>query len=140
MWALGHAITTLKHHRDDFRALQKRGMERNSSWDLAAQQYEQVFEWALVSELWGPWLDFLFSRRLQASPQGLHPNLCRSTLLTASKRGHGHVVGLPSGTSGGAAAGLSSNRSIIHGRLLDDSFKEGQFSTRAPLGGMWIDY
>ena len=62
MWALGHAITTLKHHRDDFRALQKRGMERNSSWDLAAQQYEQVFEWALVSELWGPWLDFLFSR------------------------------------------------------------------------------
>ena len=51
MWALGHAITTLKHHRDDFRALQRRGMERDSSWDVAAQQYEQLFEWSLVSHL-----------------------------------------------------------------------------------------
>ena len=49
LWALGHALTTLKSHREDFRAMQRRGMERDASWDLAAQQYEQVFEWALVS-------------------------------------------------------------------------------------------
>jgi hypothetical protein len=46
--ALGHAITTYKHHRNDFVELQRRGMSRDASWDSAAQQYEQLFEWALV--------------------------------------------------------------------------------------------
>lgn len=48
--AVGNAVKTLKAHRDDFRLLQKRGMMRNSSWDLAAQQYEQIFNWARVDE------------------------------------------------------------------------------------------
>ncbi|GAX73007.1 hypothetical protein CEUSTIGMA_g459.t1 [Chlamydomonas eustigma] len=48
LYALGHAITTYKHHRSDFVDLQKRGMSRDASWDSAAQQYEQLFEWALI--------------------------------------------------------------------------------------------
>ena len=37
---------TYRQHKDAFRGLQRRGMERDSSWDSAAQQYEQVFTWA----------------------------------------------------------------------------------------------
>lgn len=46
--ALGLALTTYRSHRDDFRALQRRGMERDASWDVAAQQWEQLFEWSLI--------------------------------------------------------------------------------------------
>uniref|UniRef100_A0A7R9Z6Q7 Starch synthase, chloroplastic/amyloplastic n=1 Tax=Chlamydomonas euryale TaxID=1486919 RepID=A0A7R9Z6Q7_9CHLO len=45
-WAVGTAINTLKHHQEDFRKLQLRGMTQDLSWDKAAQQYEQIFEWA----------------------------------------------------------------------------------------------
>jgi len=44
--ALETALATLREHPDSFRALQLRGMERDSSWDAAAQQYEQIFAWA----------------------------------------------------------------------------------------------
>jgi starch synthase len=44
--ALGLALLTLREHPDDFREIQKRGMARDSSWDTAAQQYEQVVGWA----------------------------------------------------------------------------------------------
>mmetsp|Transcript_28797 Transcript_28797/g.73405 ORF Transcript_28797/g.73405 Transcript_28797/m.73405 type:complete len:610 (-) Transcript_28797:1027-2856(-) len=40
------ALKTYRDHRDDFRGIQRRGMARDASWDLAAQQYEQVFTWA----------------------------------------------------------------------------------------------
>lgn len=46
--AVGLAVMTYRHHNSDFQALQRRGMTRDASWDLAAQQYEQVFEWALI--------------------------------------------------------------------------------------------
>ncbi|XP_073032174.1 soluble starch synthase 1, chloroplastic/amyloplastic-like [Primulina eburnea] len=42
------AIGTYKDHRSSWEGLMKRGMERDSSWDKAAAQYEEVFEWAFV--------------------------------------------------------------------------------------------
>ena len=48
--ALGTALVTLREHPDSFRALQLRGMERDSSWDAAAQQYEQIFAWAKLDQ------------------------------------------------------------------------------------------
>lgn len=43
-----HMLQTLRGHEEDFRALQRRGMAQDLSWDKAAQQYEQIFEWALI--------------------------------------------------------------------------------------------
>ncbi|KAA6428602.1 MAG: soluble starch synthase [Trebouxia sp. A1-2] len=45
---LGQALDTYRNHTDSFRDLQSRGMVRDSSWDKAAQEYEQIFEWAKV--------------------------------------------------------------------------------------------
>ena len=45
---LGNVLETYREHPDSFRALQHRGMERNSSWDKAAAEYEQIFAWAKV--------------------------------------------------------------------------------------------
>ncbi|KAL3653641.1 Pentafunctional AROM polypeptide [Castilleja foliolosa] len=42
------AIGTYREHKSSWEGLMKRGMERNSSWDNAATQYEQVFEWAKI--------------------------------------------------------------------------------------------
>lgn len=42
MHATGLALHTLREHKEDFEGIQRRGMERDSSWDGAAQQYEQV--------------------------------------------------------------------------------------------------
>ncbi len=47
-WALGMALKTYFEHKEAFRAIQKRGMERDSSWDTAAQQYEQIMTWAMT--------------------------------------------------------------------------------------------
>ena len=47
---LGNVLETFREHPDSFRALQHRGMERNSSWDKAAAEYEQIFAWAKVDE------------------------------------------------------------------------------------------
>ncbi|KAK6135229.1 hypothetical protein DH2020_031037 [Rehmannia glutinosa] len=42
------AVGTYKEHKSSWEGLMKRGMERDSSWDNAATQYEQVFEWAFI--------------------------------------------------------------------------------------------
>ena len=47
---LGQALDTYRHHKDSFKELQARGMVRDSSWDKAAQEYEQIFEWAKVDQ------------------------------------------------------------------------------------------
>nr|QKY15138.1 soluble starch synthase (SS) [Polytomella parva] len=47
-YGLNMALKTYDSHRADFRRLQARGIARDASWDVAAQQYEQVFHWAKV--------------------------------------------------------------------------------------------
>lgn len=42
------AMGTYKQYKPSWKELMKRGMERDSSWDNAAIQYEQVFEWAFI--------------------------------------------------------------------------------------------
>ncbi|XP_019054427.1 PREDICTED: soluble starch synthase 1, chloroplastic/amyloplastic isoform X2 [Nelumbo nucifera] len=44
--ALRVAIRTYREHKSSWEGLMKRGMERDCTWDNAAVQYEQVFEWA----------------------------------------------------------------------------------------------
>lgn len=48
MHATGLALHTLRDYPEDFEGIQRRGMERDSSWNGAAEQYEQIFEWALM--------------------------------------------------------------------------------------------
>lgn len=40
--AVGNAVYTYKEYRESFRAIQRRGMSQDLSWDNAAQQYEEV--------------------------------------------------------------------------------------------------
>lgn len=47
---LTQSLQTYRDHQDSFRDLQSRGMIRDSSWDKAAQEYEQIFEWAKVDQ------------------------------------------------------------------------------------------
>ena len=35
-----------RNNKDDWRGLQRRGMEQDFTWNHAAEQYEQIFEWA----------------------------------------------------------------------------------------------
>lgn len=37
-----------RKYPESFQALQASGMQRNSSWDQAAQEYERVFGWAMA--------------------------------------------------------------------------------------------
>ncbi|PSS32995.1 Soluble starch synthase [Actinidia chinensis var. chinensis] len=46
--ALKVAIGTYREHKASWEGLMKRGMERDCTWDNAAVQYEQVFEWAFI--------------------------------------------------------------------------------------------
>ncbi|XP_024995242.1 soluble starch synthase 1, chloroplastic/amyloplastic isoform X1 [Cynara cardunculus var. scolymus] len=46
--ALRVAIRTYREHKTSWEGLMRRGMERDCSWDNAAVQYEQVFEWAFM--------------------------------------------------------------------------------------------
>ncbi|PNW83927.1 hypothetical protein CHLRE_04g215150v5 [Chlamydomonas reinhardtii] len=46
--AVGVALLTYNNHKEDFRKLQLRGMAREASWDGAAQQYEQIIDWAFM--------------------------------------------------------------------------------------------
>eukprot|EP00803_Ostreobium_quekettii_P008010 evm.model.scf_397.12 EVM.evm.TU.scf_397.12 scf_397:88005-91260(-) len=48
--AVDNALHTYREHPDSFKSIQKRGMVRDSSWDKAAQQYEQVFTWAKIDK------------------------------------------------------------------------------------------
>mmetsp|Transcript_30845 Transcript_30845/g.87216 ORF Transcript_30845/g.87216 Transcript_30845/m.87216 type:complete len:93 (-) Transcript_30845:233-511(-) len=48
--AINNALVTYKNHKQSFRAIQKRGMELDLSWQNAAGQYEEVmveakFQW-----------------------------------------------------------------------------------------------
>eukprot|EP00899_Mesostigma_viride_P014030 jgi/Mesvir1/22628/Mv14066-RA.1 len=45
---LGLALYTYRNHKDAWARIQQRGMTQDFSWDKAAQQYEQVFQWAQV--------------------------------------------------------------------------------------------
>ena len=45
---LSYSLQTFREHPDTFRGLQERGMLRDFSWNKAAEQYEQIFEWALL--------------------------------------------------------------------------------------------
>ncbi|XP_077251318.1 glycogen/starch synthases, ADP-glucose type [Tasmannia lanceolata] len=42
------AIQTYLEHKSSWEGLIKRGMEREYTWDNAAAQYEQVFQWAFI--------------------------------------------------------------------------------------------
>ncbi|XP_058095886.1 soluble starch synthase 1, chloroplastic/amyloplastic [Magnolia sinica] len=46
--ALQVAIQTYREHKSSWEGLMKRGMTREYTWDKAAVQYEQVFEWAFT--------------------------------------------------------------------------------------------
>lgn len=46
--ALRVAIGTYREHKCSWEGLMKRGMQRPCSWENAAIQYEQVFEWAFT--------------------------------------------------------------------------------------------
>lgn len=48
MQALRVASETYRKHKSSWEGLMKRGMERDYTWDNAAGQYEQVFEWAFI--------------------------------------------------------------------------------------------
>ncbi|KAF8061313.1 SS1 [Scenedesmus sp. PABB004] len=48
MHATGLALATLRDYPKDFEGIQRRGMERDSSWNGAAEAYERIFEWALL--------------------------------------------------------------------------------------------
>jgi starch synthase len=50
MHATGLALQTLREYPADFEGIQRRGMQRDSSWNGAAEQYEQIFEWALMDQ------------------------------------------------------------------------------------------
>lgn len=47
-YSVGMALMTYRNHRECFEGIQKRGMARDATWDRAAQEYEQIFEWALI--------------------------------------------------------------------------------------------
>ncbi|XP_008783179.2 soluble starch synthase 1, chloroplastic/amyloplastic isoform X2 [Phoenix dactylifera] len=46
--ALTMAIETFREHKSSWEGLMKRGMSRDFTWDSAAAQYEQIFEWVFV--------------------------------------------------------------------------------------------
>ncbi|KAK4769660.1 hypothetical protein SAY86_027810 [Trapa natans] len=46
--AIRTAIRTYREHRASWEGLMKRGMENDFSWEKAAVQYEQVFQWAFL--------------------------------------------------------------------------------------------
>lgn len=46
--ALRLAVGTYKEHKSSWEGLIKRGMEKDYTWEKAAIQYEQVFEWAFT--------------------------------------------------------------------------------------------
>lgn len=46
--ALKIAVRTYKEHKSSWEGLMRRGMQRVCTWENAAIQYEQVFEWAFI--------------------------------------------------------------------------------------------
>ncbi|EMS47550.1 Starch synthase 1, chloroplastic/amyloplastic [Triticum urartu] len=50
LWALRTAMSTFREHKPSWEGLMKRGMTKDHTWDHAAEQYEQIFEWAFVDQ------------------------------------------------------------------------------------------
>ncbi|KAL3693628.1 hypothetical protein R1sor_007279 [Riccia sorocarpa] len=48
MGALWNAILTYRQHKPEWKGIMERGMSQDFSWERAALQYEQVFNWALI--------------------------------------------------------------------------------------------
>ncbi|GLT48244.1 hypothetical protein SLA2020_218800 [Shorea laevis] len=46
--AVKTAILTYREHKESWEGLMRRGMKRDFTWESAAKQYEQVFEWAFI--------------------------------------------------------------------------------------------
>eukprot|EP00250_Pteridium_aquilinum_P016409 c23091_g1_i1 orf=552-2501(-) len=46
--ALWIAVQTYREHKASWEGIMRRGMEQDFSWDRAALQYEQIFEWASI--------------------------------------------------------------------------------------------
>ncbi|MCO5602621.1 hypothetical protein L7F22_056755 [Adiantum nelumboides] len=46
--ALWTAIQTFREHKTSWQGIMRRGMEQDVSWDRAALQYEQLFEWSSI--------------------------------------------------------------------------------------------
>ncbi|KAL5567757.1 hypothetical protein UlMin_024332 [Ulmus minor] len=46
--AVGYAVGTFREHKSSWEGLMKRGMKKDFTWESAAKQYEQVFEWAFI--------------------------------------------------------------------------------------------
>ncbi|CAI5959059.1 unnamed protein product [Closterium sp. NIES-65] len=47
MGALWTAIQTYREHKDSWARVMERGMLQDMSWNKAAEQYEQIFGWAM---------------------------------------------------------------------------------------------
>ncbi|AQL01916.1 Starch synthase I [Zea mays] len=48
LWTLRTAISTYREHKSSWEGLMKRGMSKDFTWDHAAEQYEQIFQWAFI--------------------------------------------------------------------------------------------
>lgn len=46
--ALRVAIQTFREHKSSWEGLKKRGMQKDFTWETAAKQYEQAFDWAFT--------------------------------------------------------------------------------------------
>ena len=44
------AISTYREHKSSWEGLMKRGMSKDFTWDHAAEQYEQIFQWAFIDQ------------------------------------------------------------------------------------------
>ncbi|XP_057951560.1 soluble starch synthase 1, chloroplastic/amyloplastic [Malania oleifera] len=48
--ALRVAVRTYQEHKSSWEGIMKRGMQKDYTWDKAAVQYEQVFDWAFMDQ------------------------------------------------------------------------------------------
>lgn len=53
--ALRNATRTYRVHKSSWEGLMKRGMQRDYTWENAAIQYEQVFEWVFLDPPYVSW-------------------------------------------------------------------------------------
>ncbi|OEL33344.1 Soluble starch synthase 1, chloroplastic/amyloplastic [Dichanthelium oligosanthes] len=53
LWTLRTAISTYREHKSSWEGLMKRGMSKDFTWDRAAEQYEEIFQWAFIDQPYG---------------------------------------------------------------------------------------
>ena len=60
MWT---TIQTYREFKDSWEGIKTRGMKQDMTWNRAAAQYEQIFEWAMKDPpyAWLFWLDVISS-------------------------------------------------------------------------------